>query len=39
MANLVGKRYVCAECGAEFIVTRGGGGAMKCCGRPVQEKK
>ena len=24
MANTVGKRYICAKCGAEVIVTRGG---------------
>ena len=25
-----GKRYRCAECGAEFIVTRGGEGVLRC---------
>ena len=25
-----GKRYRCAKCGAEFIVTRGGEGALRC---------
>jgi len=25
-----GKRYRCASCGAEFIVTRGGAGALRC---------
>lgn len=39
MANQVGKRYICTSCGAEFIVTRGGEGKMKCCGKPVEEKK
>jgi len=39
MANQVGKRYVCASCGAEFIVTRGGDGEVKCCGMSVGEKK
>ncbi len=27
MANQIGKRYVCAKCGAELIVTKGGAGA------------
>lgn len=39
MANQVGKRYVCAKCGAEFIVTRGGEGTIVCCGQPTEEKK
>ena len=39
MPNLVGKRYVCKECGAEYIVTRAGGGEIHCCGKPVELKK
>lgn len=39
MANQVGKRYVCSECGAEFIVTRGGDGEMHCCGKKMEIKK
>jgi len=31
MANQVGKRYTCAKCGSEFIVTR--------CGQPMTLKK
>ncbi|MEW6143294.1 MAG: hypothetical protein AB1597_09130 [Chloroflexota bacterium] len=38
MANEAGKRYVCSKCGAEFIVTRRGEGALKCCGEPMKEK-
>ena len=30
MAVETGKRYRCNTCGAEFIVTRGGDGALKC---------
>ncbi len=26
MANQIGKRYCCAKCGAECIVTKGGDG-------------
>ena len=36
MANQTGKRYVCATCGAEMLVTRGGEGEIKCCDRPMQ---
>ncbi len=39
MANQVGKRYICAKCGSEFIVTRAGEGTLKCCGQPMEEKK
>ena len=30
MAVETGKRYRCNDCGAEFIVTRGGDGALRC---------
>ncbi|MYD65786.1 MAG: desulfoferrodoxin [Chloroflexi bacterium] len=30
MAVETGKRYRCNACGAEFIVTRGGDGALRC---------
>ena len=30
MAIVTGKRYRCEQCGAEFIVTRGGEGALRC---------
>ena len=39
MANQVGKRYKCSKCGAEVIVTRGGGGAVTCCGHSMEIKK
>lgn len=39
MANEVGKRYQCQTCGAEFIVTRGGKGTLKCCGKNMEIKK
>jgi transposase-like protein len=38
MASQVGKRYVCKKCGAEFIVTRGGNGTVRCCGQPMELK-
>lgn len=31
MTNSLGKRYICAQCGAEYIVTRGGDGKLTCC--------
>ena len=39
MANQVGKRYYCAKCGSEFIITRGGEGTVVCCGQPMELKK
>ncbi len=38
MANQVGKRYTCAVCGSEFLVTKGGGGALTCCNQPMRLK-
>jgi desulfoferrodoxin-like iron-binding protein len=34
--NETGKRYVCSTCGSELLVTRGGEGALSCCGQPMQ---
>ena len=39
MANQTGKRYVCAQCGAEFIVTKGGTGAIACCKQVMEIKR
>ena len=39
MANQVGKRYLCAKCGAEVIVTKGGPGTIMHCGQPMEQKK
>jgi len=36
MANETSKRYVCTSCGSEMLVTRGGEGALACCGQPMQ---
>jgi len=38
MANEMGKRYRCAKCGTELIVTRAGNGAVACCGQPMEKK-
>ena len=39
MANQIGKIYQCRNCGAEFLVTKGGDGVVQCCGQPAQIKK
>ncbi len=39
MANQIGKRYICAKCGTELMVTKGGTGALQCCGQPMEQKK
>jgi desulfoferrodoxin-like iron-binding protein len=36
MATQTGKRYACATCGTEMLVTRGGTGELSCCGQPMQ---
>ena len=38
MANQVGKRYRCAKCGAEVIITKGGSGTISCHGQPMEQK-
>ncbi len=39
MAAQIGKIYLCASCGAQVIVTKGGTGTLKCCGAEMQQKK
>jgi len=39
VANQVGKRYQCAKCGTEMIVTKGGEGNLSCCDQPMQQKQ
>jgi len=39
MANQIGKIYVCAQCGVQVIVTKGGAGTIKCCSAEMQQKK
>lgn len=38
MASEQGKRYKCIKCGSEVLVTKGGSGALKCCGQEMQKK-
>jgi Desulfoferrodoxin, N-terminal domain len=39
VGNQVGKRYQCTNCNTEMIVTKGGDGALACCGQPMQQKQ
>ncbi len=39
MANQLGKRFECPECGTEILCTKGGNGAVKCCGQPMPLKE
>jgi desulfoferrodoxin len=39
MANQLGKVYICGKCGSQVIVTKGGTGALKCCGATMEQKK
>jgi desulfoferrodoxin-like iron-binding protein len=39
MANQLGKVYICGKCASQVIVTKGGAGALKCCGVPMEQKK
>lgn len=39
MAAQTGKRYVCPACTAEFIVTKGGEGELKCGDTPLELKQ
>jgi hypothetical protein len=39
MANQLGKVYICGKCNSQVIVTKGGTGALKCCGAPMEQKK
>ena len=39
MANEIGKRYVCAKCGSELVVPKGGEGTLEGCGQPMEQKK
>jgi hypothetical protein len=36
VANNLGKRYTCAECGAQALVTKAGDGTLECHGSPME---
>lgn len=33
-----GKRYKCAKCASEVLVTKPGQGTLKCCGEEMAQK-
>lgn len=33
-----GKRYKCAKCGTEVLVTKPSAGALQCCGEAMELK-
>lgn len=35
MANLLGKRYVCARCATQLLVVKPGPGTLECHGEPM----
>lgn len=37
MANKLGKRLSCENCGAQVLVTKGGEGEVQCCEKPMKE--
>lgn len=39
MASQIGKIYICAACGTQVIVTKGGTGTLRCCGAEMNQKK
>ena len=38
MTNPIGKRFVCAICKSEMLVTKGGDGTLQCCGKAMELK-
>ncbi len=36
MANTLGKRYTCAVCEAQVLVTKAGAGTLECHGQPME---
>ncbi len=36
MANQLGKRYRCDECGAMVLCTKAGEGAIECCDEKME---
>jgi len=39
MANQLGKRHQCNECGSEVLCTKEGKGMIQCCGKTMELKK
>ena len=36
MANELGKRFTCTECGTQVLCTKRGDGGVTCCGKPME---
>jgi hypothetical protein len=39
MANQLGKRYFCEECGTEVLCNKPGNGTVLCCDKDMQIKE
>lgn len=39
MANQLGKRYICEECGTEVLCTKSGEGVVNCCDKIMELKQ
>ncbi|MBI2865568.1 MAG: desulfoferrodoxin [Chloroflexi bacterium] len=39
MANELGKRFRCDNCGTEVLCTKAGGGAVTCCDKEMELQK
>jgi desulfoferrodoxin-like iron-binding protein len=39
MPNLLGKRYTCATCGAQVLVTKPGAGEVTCHAQPMEQQQ
>lgn len=37
MANKLGKRLQCEECGVQVLVTKAGEGQVECCSKAMKE--
>jgi hypothetical protein len=38
VANEIGKRYACSECGAVYLVVMRGDGTIECHGAPADQQ-
>jgi len=36
VANQLGKRFHCPDCGTEVLCIKAGDGNVHCCGRPME---
>jgi Desulfoferrodoxin, N-terminal domain len=39
MANALGKRYMCNNCGTEVLCNKAGSGALECCDNEMKLKE